>query len=90
MRFEQELLVEQELCDAIRAFHDLDDKRKRNAYSKEYFWKFCQEHNIDPQEAFSVVERVLKEKSKTGFSNYSDSVTVLKKDIKKKQDDEGR
>lgn len=88
MTADQELLIEQELCSAIRAFHDLEDKEKRYAYSKEYFWAFCERYGLDPKEVFPIVKRTLKRKSEFVFSDYTDSVKFLDSEIKKEDGEE--
>lgn len=70
MTDEQRLLVEARLFDAMRAFHDLDDKEKREAYAKEYFNKFCAETHVDPEEAYSLLEEMFAFKRKTTQFKY--------------------
>ena len=75
---DQKTLIENKLCYALRVFHDLDDKERRNAMSKDFFWKFCQENNLDPKEVFEIIEKDLKDPSKRSFSNYQDSIEAIR------------
>lgn len=56
----QTLLVELVLYDAIKAFHDCDDKQKRNRYIKSFTLKFCKENGIDPLEAVDKLNELFK------------------------------
>lgn len=57
MRNDQLLLVENDLINAVRAFHDLDDKEKRETYVREYTLEFCQKNGIDVKEAIAVMNK---------------------------------
>ncbi len=95
MTDEQRLLVETRLFDARRAFHDLDDKEKRETYAKEYFNEFCAESHIDPEEAYSILEEMFDNKRKTTqfkYGHYKDLRSILfdkkeQKQIKKVEND---
>lgn len=56
----QRLLVESTLFTAINAFHDIDDKAQREQYVREYFFEFCSKNNIDPEEAYQLMEKFLE------------------------------
>ena len=96
MTDEQRLLVESKLFDAMRAFHDLDDKEKREKYAKEYFNEFCIEANVDPEEAYAILEEMFEHKRKTTqfkYDYYKDLRSILfdKKASKRvKKDDKDR
>lgn len=85
MTNDQKILVELELCNALRTFHDLPDKEKREVMSKQYFFEFCEKNGIDSREAFEITEEILKEKSKLSHSDYSDSIEALHKDIDERE-----
>ena len=56
----QTLLVELVLYDTIKAFHDCDDKQKRNRYIKSFTLIFCKENGIDPLEAVDKLNEIFK------------------------------
>ena len=82
MTREQLLLTENVLIDAVRAFHDLDDKEKRETYVREYTLKFCKENGIDPKEAISVLtsyfEKRRKDDTMFNFEHYKGKKTLEK------------
>ena len=59
-----DLLIEANLLSQMCAFHDLDDKKKREQYAKEYFTEFCEKTKIDPEYALKKLEDYLKHKRK--------------------------
>ena len=80
MTREQLLLTENVLIDAIKAFHDLDDKKTRETYVREYTLKFCKDNNIDPREAIDVLnayfERRRKDDTMFNFEHYKGKKTL--------------
>ena len=91
MTNEQRILVETELCNALKAFHDAGDKQKRTAYSKEYFWSFCERYELDPKEAFDIVKEVLKEQAFVhDYADFTDIIKSLEIDVHQKEPDEER
>ncbi|MBR3881733.1 MAG: hypothetical protein IKJ36_00510 [Clostridia bacterium] len=82
MTREQLLLTENVLIDAIKAFHDLDDKKTRETYVREYTLKFCKDNNIDPREAIDVLnayfERRRKDDTMFNFEHYKGKKTLEK------------
>lgn len=93
MTREQLLLTENVLIDAVRAFHDLDDKEDRETTVREYTLKFCEENGIDPKEAIDVLnayfERRRKDDSMYKFEHYKGKKTleniILSDKLSKKQ-----
>ncbi|MBR3512585.1 MAG: hypothetical protein IKN74_06520 [Clostridia bacterium] len=68
MQKDQEILVETELFTAVSAFHDADDKKKREKYVKEYTLEFCKKYNIDPMEAVGKLKDMFEDRrNKTMF-----------------------
>ncbi len=65
-----DLLIEANLLSQMCAFHDVDDKKKREEYAREYFEKFCSETKIDPEYAFKKLDDYIKGKRKTTMFKY--------------------
>lgn len=82
MTNEQLLLTENVLIDAVRAFHDLDNKQKREEYVREFTLDFCKKNNIDPKEAIDVLnkyfERRRKDDTPFNFEHYKGKKTLEK------------
>ena len=80
MTTEQLLLTENVLIDAVKAFHDLDDKKKREQYVREYTLEFCKENKIDPKEAIAVLnqyfERRRQDDTMYNFEHYKGKKTL--------------
>ncbi len=80
MTTEQLLLTENVLIDAVKAFHDLDDKKKREQYVREYTLEFCEKNKIDPKEAIAVLnkyfERRRKDDTMYNFEHYKGKKTL--------------
>ena len=80
MTTEQLLLTENVLINAVKAFHDLDDKKKREQYVREYTLEFCEENKIDPKEAIAVLnqyfERRRKDDTMYNFEHYKGKKTL--------------
>ena len=70
MENEKRLLVENILFDTIKAIHDIDNEEERNKYLKEYFTKFCKKTEIDPEEAYELLEKMFKQKRETTIFKY--------------------
>ena len=66
----EEVLIEGDLFDALRAFHDLDDREKRNQYVKEYVLEFCSNNNIDPREAIDKLIIMFEDRRKSTIYKY--------------------
>lgn len=58
------ILIENELFDAICAFHDLDDKEERNQIIREFTIKYCMEHNIDIGQTIDLLKELFEKKEK--------------------------
>lgn len=56
------ILIESELFDAIRAFHDLDNKEERNQVIREFTIKFCMEHNIDIAQTIDLLKELFEKR----------------------------
>ena len=68
---EEELaLIEQHLYKALRAFHDCEDKKRREFYVKDYFEYFCTYNGIDPSKAIEYVKKMFNEKRRTTMYSY--------------------
>lgn len=65
-----DLTIERSLLSQICAFHDLDDKKKREQYAREYFTEFCEKTKIDPEYALEKLEEYLKHKRETTQYEY--------------------
>ena len=80
MTTEQLLLTENVLINAVKAFHDLDDKKKREQYVREYTLEFCEKNKIDPKEAIAVLnqyfERRRKDDTMYNFEHYKGKKTL--------------
>lgn len=59
---ENQILIETELFDVLRAFHDLDDKEKRNQYVKEYTIEFCTKNNLDISKTIDKLKELFERK----------------------------
>ena len=70
MDADKKILVENELAGAIRAFHDIDNKEKREKYAKEYFINFCKENDIDLEEAYEIVLKIIDDRRKNSIFKY--------------------
>ena len=90
MTNEQKLLVETVLFNAVRAFHDCDDKEKRKTYTREYTVEFCEEHGIDVMEAIEYMTEMFKEKRKHSQFKYEHYENLEEIILPKKDDGEGR
>lgn len=64
------LLIENVLYPAISAFHDCDDKQKREQYVKEYVLDFCQENNLDIIDTLDILNSIFEEKRKRKMFTY--------------------
>ena len=74
----KKVLVEGELYAAITAFHDCDDKKRREEFVKEYTLKFCKKYNIDVEEALDLVINMINQRRKNSDYQYEQY-----KDLKK-------
>lgn len=70
MTNEQKLLVEAVLFNAVRTFHDCDDKEKREKYTREYTIEFCEKHGVDIKEAIDYMTEMFKERRKNSQFKY--------------------
>lgn len=82
MTNEQLLLTENILINAVKAFHDLDDKQKREEYVREFTLNFCKENKIDPKEAIDVLNKYFESRRKDdtpfNFEHYKGKKTLEK------------
>lgn len=67
---EQAALIEQDLYKALRAFHDCEDKKRREFYVKDYFEYFCTYNGIDQSKAIEYVKKMFSEKRRTTMYSY--------------------
>lgn len=58
------ILIETELFDVLRAFHDLDDKEKRNQFIKDYTIAFCLKNDLDVGETIEILKELFEKKEK--------------------------
>lgn len=65
----EKILIECELFKVISAFHDCDDKEKRNAYVKEYIIQYCKENNLDVMTTIDFLKELFDKKRKSN-SNF--------------------
>ncbi len=70
MTTEQSLLIKTDLFDAIRAFHDCNDKEKREKYIKEYTLDFCKTYDIYPIEVIEKLNSLFKEQKRISHYAY--------------------
>ena len=79
-REEDDLNIELNLLSQMCAFHDVDDKAKREQFAKEYFDTFCKKTKIDPEYAYSKLEEYLKSRranSMFKYEHYKDLRRIL-------------
>ena len=53
----QKVLLENILITKISVFHDIDDTERREEYVRKCFFEFCEEYDVDQNEAFEIVEK---------------------------------
>ena len=70
MEKKQEILVETELYTAVSAFHDLDNKKEREIYVKDYTLEFCKRYGIDPIEAVGKLKEMFEDRRKNSKFKY--------------------
>ena len=63
-------LIESDLIKAIMAFHDCDDKERRESYVREYFLDFCDNYDINKEEALKLLEDFFESKRKNTMFKY--------------------
>lgn len=66
----KQILVEHILFDALRTFHDSDDKEKRELYAKEFFDEFCKKYQVDPVETYFILQKMFEQKRSTSIFKY--------------------
>lgn len=93
----QRLLIENNLLKAISAFHDCNDREKRESYVREYFFEFCNKYNINQDEALELLENLLRYKRENTvykYEHFKDLKSILypqtEENEKDKLEDEGR
>ena len=62
MTDEQALLVENVLYTAVSAFHDCDDKKRREKLIKDYTLEFCKENNLETIEVIDKLKEIYQSK----------------------------